>query len=189
MHYAELLGAAVLEQHLNSPPGKMLRDISFPMLELLRPAVAEATLPRRGACQGLTSHVPMGALEREVDAKLAAVTADDAEVDLAQWTLSSKTQEESRARVVLRRLVARWWAYYQERNARAWLKTSHAWDPAEADRAGAENCVRRMHETMYWSWPRGSWIFFWKFPPECREDARDGVRFWHLKPPPTLWGP
>jgi hypothetical protein len=58
-------------------------------------------------------------------------------------------------------------------------------EPGGADRAGVEDCVRRLRETTYWSWPRGSRLFFWKFPLEWQEDARVGVRFWHLEQPPT----
>jgi hypothetical protein len=70
IRYAELLGAwdyegklearnwgpqqraAVLEHRLNSPPGKMLRDTAFRMLEILRPALEETQSTRRGGESG-----------------------------------------------------------------------------------------------------------------------------------------
>jgi hypothetical protein len=112
IRYAELLGAwdyegklearnweprdreAVLEQRLNSPPGKMLREVSFLLLELIRPNLPGAGSSPKGPTRGLTADVPVGALEREADAKLAAATADDAEVDLTQWALPAETPEE-----------------------------------------------------------------------------------------------
>ena len=48
-----------------------------------------------------------------------------------------------------------------------------------------EDCIRRARACTYWSWPRGSRIFFWKFPPEWRNDFRDGTAFWRLTKPPT----
>ena len=144
----------------------MLREVSFLLLELIRPNLLVVGPSHKGVIRGFTADVPVGALEREADAKLASATADDTEVDLTQWALPAGTPEESKSRAVLCRFAARWWFHYQERNVRAWLETSGAWGPLTEDREGVEDCVRRMRETTYWVWPRGSRLFFWKFPEE-----------------------
>ena len=85
----------------------MLREVSFLLLELIRPDLPVEAPSLKGAIHGLTADVPVGALKQEADTKLAAATADDAEVDLTQWALPAETPEESRARAVLRRFAAR----------------------------------------------------------------------------------
>ena len=47
-----------------------------------------------------------------------------------------------------------------------------------------EDCLRRARSATYWSWVRGSRLFFWRFPEEFLDDARDGVPFWKLTTAP-----
>ena len=84
-----------------------MREVSFLLLKLIRPNLPVEAPSLKGVIPGLTANVPVGALEQEADAKLAAATADDGEVDLTQWALPAETPEESRARAVLRRFAAR----------------------------------------------------------------------------------
>jgi hypothetical protein len=203
LRYAELLGAwdyegkleardwsaweraAVQEQRLGSPPGKMLRTLGFQAMASLLAAAETSTSSQENNDAGLTRDVPVGALEREMDAKCAAATNDNAAIDLSQWGLPDETLAQGRARVVLRRFAAKWWRYHQERKAEEWLTGQHRHRAAGgADAAGVRDCIRRIRETGYWSWPRGSRLFFWKFPAEWQADARDGVRFWHLEAAP-----
>ena len=133
---------------------------------------------------GITTEIPFSPLEREVESKVTAATADDAEVNLSQWALPNETEEQARARVVLRRLAAKWWRHYQEKLARKWVRSQI---PSRADLNAMEDCIRRIRATTYWSWPRGSRLHFYKFPADWREDARDGVKFWHLSTPPKSY--
>ena len=66
---------------------------------------------------GLTSIVPVGGLEREVEVKITAATADDDTAGREQWALPNKTRVEADAREVLRWFAARWWRYFQEKQA------------------------------------------------------------------------
>lgn len=96
--------------------------------------------------------------------------------------MPDETPEQTEAREVLRRFVAKWWACYQERKAWEWLASTGGAEHTH-NKAAIADCVRRMKACTYWSWTRGSRIFFWKFG-EFLEDMRDGSEFWHLCPAP-----
>ncbi|KAL7532942.1 hypothetical protein ACHAXR_006517 [Thalassiosira sp. AJA248-18] len=177
---------AVTAQRLASPPAKMLRSFAFTaeetLLSLTRPppTVSEPLPP-----PGKTSDVPFNPMEEATATRVKAAQADGAEVDLSQWAEPEgiETPERARARVVLRRFAAKWWAYHQEQVAMRWIK-SQGNRATKEDIDAINDCIRRAKGTTYWSWDRGSRIFFWKIPPEWREDFRDGVRFWKLTKPP-----
>ena len=111
---------------------------------------------------GKTADVPyLSPLETKQGVRSQASTADDAKVDLAQWSYEGETDTEAKARQVLRRFAARWWAYYQVKQAREWLKgRGHIKKDVEA----VEDGIRRIKAVSYWSWVRGSQLFFWKYP-------------------------
>ena len=94
-----------------------------------------------------------------------------------------ETQRVADARAVLRRFVAKWWAHHQEKVALQWLKDQGD-QATEDDVAAINDCIRRQMGCTYWTWNRGSRIFFWKFPEEWRNVFWDGVRFWKLTEPP-----
>ena len=101
----------------------VLRALTFKVcssLAPLAPTLDSSAGLRQG---GLTSAVPVGELEREVDVKLTVATADDDMADLKQWSLPNETRAEADARVVLRRFAAHWWRYFQEKQACAWLSS------------------------------------------------------------------
>ena len=131
---------------------------------------------------GRTCDIPFSPLEESVKGRVKAAQSDDAGVDLEHWAPRGETPEEAQARVVLRRLALRWWKHRQICEARAWLDAH----PGEANAQGVEDCIQRIQEATYWSWPRGSRIFFWKIrdQPSWLVDFRDGVRYWKLAPPP-----
>ena len=93
----------------------MLRALTFDVCSSLAPTgptLASSSALRQG---GLSSVIPVGELEQEVDVKVTAATADDDMADLEQWTSPGETRLEAEARVILRRFAARWWRYFQEK--------------------------------------------------------------------------
>ena len=97
-----------------SPPAKILRVLTFEACSALAPTAPDLDSSAAMRQGGLLSSIPVGDLEREVDAKLTEATADDDIADLEQWVIPNETQSEANARVVLRRFAARWWRYFQE---------------------------------------------------------------------------
>ena len=159
----------------------MLRSLTFKACELLLPPGESDIEESQRQAVGLTMDIPFSPLERDTESKITAATVDDAEVNLSQWALPNETEKQAKARVVLRRFAAKWWRYYQEKLARKWIKRQI---PSRFDVEAMEDCIRRIRETTYWTWSRGSRLHFYKFPQEWRKDARDGVKFWHLTTPP-----
>ena len=171
----------ILNRRLLSPPAKMLRSFAFSAGELLLPdqvRVQEAPIDRHG----LTTDIPFSPLEEKVTTRLKAAQSDNAEVDLSQWTIEGETPIIARARAGLRKFAAMWWGKHQAELGKKWLAAQDTYDPE--DIKAIADCARRAVATTYWSWPRGSRIFFWKFPQEWRNDFRDGVPFWKTSTPP-----
>ena len=75
----------ILNFRLSSPPAKMLRALTFKVCSLLAPSAPTLDSSAGLRQGGLTSAVPFGDLEREVDVKLTVATADDDMADLEQW--------------------------------------------------------------------------------------------------------
>ncbi|KAL7525888.1 hypothetical protein ACHAXR_001204, partial [Thalassiosira sp. AJA248-18] len=171
----------VLARRLQSPPAKMLRSLCFASCELMLPEEALEGPEEVSLLVGFSKDIPYSPLEYKVEARVLAAQSDYAEVDLSQWATPGETPEVANARAVLRRVAARWWSYYQEKTAREWLAQREA---TRDEIEGVEDCIKRIRAVSYWSWHQGSRLFFWKFPSEWLADARDGVPFWHLSPPP-----
>ena len=70
---------------------------------------------------GLTDSIPFLELEYDVESKLAAATADDAEADRSQWSFAGETSRQAQTRKVLRHLAAKWGRHYQDKLAQAWF--------------------------------------------------------------------
>ena len=181
-HWPPEVRYEVLHRRLQSPPAKLVRALVFEAGEQLSGDAGSAQLPPSPPGPiGKTRDIPFNSpLEIKGGARVAVATADDVEADLNIRAPANETSAEAHARQVLRRFAARWWAKHQERLATSWLK-EHGTDK---DAAAIADCIRRIREVTYFQWRRGSSLFFWKFPDEWREDARDGVRFWHLSKPP-----
>lgn len=175
----------LLEQRLLCPPGKILRSLGHVALHSLLPdSMSSMTSAETSTVndRGLTSDIPVGPLEQQVETRVEAKLADDAPVDYSLWALPGETPEEESARHVLRRLAVKWWADHLEREANEWL-ANHV--HSEEDIEAVHDIIRRVKAASYWEWHRGSRLFFWRFPEEWRDDARDGVEFWKLDTPPS----
>ncbi|KAL7534146.1 hypothetical protein ACHAXR_005659 [Thalassiosira sp. AJA248-18] len=120
--------------------------------------------------------------DQNAQQRVKAAQADDAAVNFDFWAISGKTQAEVEARVVLRLFAKLWWVRNLRVEAYKFVK---ARGNIPADTEAVEDCLRRAEGSDYWTWHRGSSLFFWRFPDECgwRKDTRDGVRFWHLTDP------
>ncbi len=180
-NWEEELEKAITTARLSSPPAKMIRSFVFSAGTFIldHSGLTEeipALLP-----PGKTSDVPFSPLEESANIRLKAAQADDAEVDLSQWALPGKTNEQAQAQKILRRFAVKWWKYYQIKAARAWLKRN----PGKPNERAINDCIRRIKGCTYWAWPWGSRIFFWKFDgTDWLVDFRDGVRFWRTGPQP-----
>ena len=154
----------VLNARLSSPPAKMIRSLLFVAGETVLshiqpPAILESPSVLR---PGKTSDIPFNRMEVGTDTRVKAAQADDAEVDLSQWPHPNETPKIAWARNVLRRLVAKWWIYYQEKVARKWLKDMGS-KTMQEDIDAINDCMRYVRGCTYWSWTRGSRILFYKF--------------------------
>ena len=182
----------VLNQRLCSPPGKMLRSFTYAAGEFLRPTSHEMEDPTGTLPVGKTADIPFSPLELKVATRIKAAQADDAIVDLSQWDehIEDKTLANKMANVkaILRRFVAKWWIVHQEQLAWSWFHNQPGQNK-EADRKAIMDCIRRIKGTTYWTWTRGSRLFFWKFPVEWRNDFRDGIPFLKETKPPRGFMP
>ena len=176
----------VLNARLSSPPAKMIRSLLFTAGEILlsHSHTPTAVLKSHSALHtGKSSDIPFNPMEDTTDTRVKAAQADDAEVDLSQWADPNETPEMARARNLLRRGVARWWIKHQERVAMKWIEDMGE-EVTQEDIQAINDCMRHNQGCSYWSWGRGSRILFYKFPPEWRNDFRDGVPFWKVSKPP-----
>ena len=178
----------ILRARLLSPPAKMLRRFvqaacDAILLNFYNAGGQDLTdhTPFRYT-KGLTCDIPFSPLEDKVTTRVGAAQTDFAEVDLTAWASPSETEEVARARVILRRFAARWWAYYLERDAMRWWN-SNGRDPTDLE--AIEDCIFRARATSYWHWHRGSRLFFWRFPKEFQKMMRDGTPFYHLAKSPV----
>ena len=117
------LGKRVLEHRLRSPPAKIIRIFLSKAAEtIVEEVISTRVEPRAdekvvGPMVGLTLEVPFASLEANADTQVTATQADDAEVDVSTWALPNKTLQQAKAREVLRRFAAKWWAYNLSRKA------------------------------------------------------------------------
>lgn len=178
---------SVLNARLSSPPAKMIRSLLFvageTVLSHIHPPAALLE-SRLDLLPGKTSDVPFNPMEEATETRVKAAQADDAEVDLSQWPYPNETPRIAWARNVLRRLVAKWWILHQEKLAMRWLEDMGS-EATSEDIDAINDCMRHVKGCTYWTWSRGSRILFYKFPPEWRNDFRDGVPFWKLTKPPN----
>ena len=162
----------------------MLRSFAFAAGDALLPDRTQIDLLGDDLPVGRTIDIPFSQLEVNASTRVKAAQADNAEVDLSQWAESDESLLVADARAVLRKFVNIWWARFQERKALDWLNSASSVEKKEDSDAIAD-CIRRAKGCTYWSWTRGSRMFFWKFPEEWRNDFRDGVPFWKVTNPPT----
>ena len=184
-----------------SPPGKILTAVTFTLCQSLRehqmsqePTSAPViSPPARGP--GLLNLDPTtyrdqpkddisnSPIEAQQVQRVKAAVADDAPIDFSYWADPNETTEQARARSILRRFAHKWWLSHITREATTWL-SNHG--NTKTNRSAVQDCLARAAGSDYWEWHRGSRLFFWRFPDKEHwlEDARDGVPFWHITPPP-----
>ncbi len=100
-------GEHILRACLSSPLAKMLwcfaQALCNAILQKLQGAVDITDEDKAQAgLKGLTGDVVFSPLEEKATTRVLAAQADFSEVDLAAWSLPSETEEEAKARVVLR---------------------------------------------------------------------------------------
>ena len=180
-------GIKILHHRLLSPPAKIIRiflsKAADVIVEQVMGSRAQPLLDKHdmSPTQGLTQDVPFASMEAKMDTRATATQADDAQVDLSTWALPNETPEQAKAREVLRRFAAKWWAYNLSRKAWKWWQ-EHG--KRGKDAAAIADCLRRAKACTYWEWVRGSRIHFWMFPEEFQEEFRDGTEFFHLSAAP-----
>jgi hypothetical protein len=174
----------LLQAWLLSPPGKILKSITFglcqQLLEHSLPLMVPDAIPKRD----LAALNYKGLMEVKGIQRRKAALADDAGVKLSFWALPNKTPAQTKSRALLHCFAHAWRVMNLTWEANAWLVANGS---HPEDVAAVHDCLRRAASSDYWDWHRGSSLFFWRFLTECdwRPDARDGVELWHLTDPPT----
>mmetsp|Transcript_5950 Transcript_5950/g.13021 ORF Transcript_5950/g.13021 Transcript_5950/m.13021 type:complete len:1140 (-) Transcript_5950:4782-8201(-) len=167
-----------------SPPAKILRMITFLLCneiqEHLLPNSHQAFLPISGGQKASQANA-QSALETQAIQRVEATQADDAAIEMDHWAMAGETKQEADARQVLRKFAHLWWCKNLEAESKRWLRKN---GNRKEDRDAVADCVRRARGSDYWEWRRGSRLFFWRWPEEWMQDARDGIEFWHLSDPP-----
>ena len=185
----------LLTSRLLSPPAKIINAAAFDLFQQTMDYFIPESLPEPIPIPDDATVIPspsgpptlaqpiVGEMEGKVMQRVKAAMADDAAIDLDYWAMPGETAEQSQARVWLRNMAHRWWVYHLEKEVNDWIRHNGG---HLADIEAAKDCIRRAAGSDYWDWHRGSRLFFWRFPEACgwRKDARDGVEFWHIAPPP-----
>ncbi len=145
---------SVLKTRLLAPPAKMLRCFAQSVFDavLLRLGSRHAGDVNKLASDsllGLTRDVLFSPLKEKVLTQVAATQADDAKVDLTAWSSPQETEEEAKARVILRWFAVRWWAYNLGQEAMSWWNRN-GWDPK--DLAAIQDCIFQARASSYWYW-------------------------------------
>ena len=107
------------------------------------------------------------------------VTADDAEVDKSLWNrevsiilgLKGKIGPSLEKPLTLMcKIMFSWWQQKLAQEAVYYLQThgSSPWDKEDL-----WECITCAAELSFWNWLDGSHLFFWQWPTEFREEARD----------------
>lgn len=86
----------------------------------------------------------------------------------AKQTLILDVLRDFILRVWRRKVLVGFLAYMVRRHGRSWATSEHPDVPAGRD------CLRRVTGATFWDWAAGSRLFFWRWPLEVQEWARDG---------------
>ena len=89
-------------------------------------------------------------MEEATDTRVKAAQADDAKVDLSQWSYPNETPRIVGARAVLSCFVVNWWAHHQEKIAFRWLE-SVGNNVTLEDIEGVTDCIRQVKACTYWN--------------------------------------
>eukprot|EP00978_Attheya_sp_CCMP212_P022566 scaffold67484_cov35-Attheya_sp.AAC.1 len=79
------------------------------------------------------------------------------------WLIGGRSAQTAREELLNK--YKAWWTATYRNGSKEKLK----------DAAGGMDCIQRASETSYWEWNCGSRLFFWRWPPQYFECARDGV--------------
>jgi hypothetical protein len=143
---------SLLLSRLESPPGKILKTISFGLCQ----QILEATMPdtiqdfgpnpgAKGAKEGTLKSV----MELKGIQRAKAALADDAGVELSYWALPNETPTQAAARDLLHRFAHHWWVVNLAREAHSWL-AANGNHPKDAE--AIEECIKRAAGSDYWDW-------------------------------------
>lgn len=180
--------AKFVDLYRKSVPSKVLNSI----LEPLRETVFKY---ERRLLLHLRPPLPLPVKERGYGFEGKAAKADDASADLNQWLLEFRRQigqrllsiSDERLEVWLGRLretVVRWWRLRLAKEIRSYMRMTHGdrWFRDEGttemqkDKKVLRDVLRKVQSADYWEWHSGSTLFFWRWPPDYRSQARDGVK-------------
>ena len=172
-----------------APPGKITRFVIGTLFNHLEKVAKETDLGEKAAAigddrMGELTELNTSAEDQEQDYS-KATKADDAKVDVSLWDrnvskflgLQGKiTPELARGCELLRGRMFSWWRKritlecVQHLRVQGWMKRD-----VEAGR----ECIERAANSTFMEWTDGSRLFFWRWPKEFQEDARDGIRLWY----------
>jgi hypothetical protein len=184
------------------PVRVILRVLDIIMNDGYKPDHGDAVTPTTSDVPTVQSNI----LEASEDRNKAAVKADDASVPKYLWDASLVPDLNlggRKALVQLRALALRWWKCHVRKDFVSWFFQKHrtlqrfrrevwtfdTWNSkfrahlqsnpeARKDWAAGGDCVGRCCNASWWEWSDGSRPHFWRWCPEYRSQARDGVTPW-----------
>ena len=117
-----------------------------------------------------------------------ATKADDARVNTDLWAVRGIDPKLEAARKTIRvNFLLRQWRRNILRECLRFLaqskQSSRQMDYAR-DLIAVREAVVRAANASWWEWHDGSRLFFWRWPPSWRKEARDRARAYHLIEPP-----
>jgi len=99
-----------------------------------------------------------------------AVKADAARIDTSLWNVGGDSLPARRSRRVMRNWFHGLWLKILKKEAWDWL----AKHPDPRNEVAIKECIERAEGSTWFEWKDGSRLFFWRWPEEFMEDARDG---------------
>lgn len=103
-----------------------------------------------------------------------ACKKDDAEIDLLLWAVGGNEPGKEAAHEKIRRYLWKHWRRRIYKEACDRLRRCDASENIQANREAIIDCLLRCAALTWWNWDHGSRLFFWRWPPIWRYEARDG---------------
>jgi hypothetical protein len=125
-----------------------------------------------------------------VDHNVTATKSDNAEVRMDLWDSYLKVGLDpvvqgrpwQKAAALLRPLMMGYWRRNVLKSYVLWEKMEKESGALVCDRSrnAARDCISRCCDASWWVWDRGSRPFFWRWPRDYLESARDGTKAWFV---------
>ena len=190
-----------LERWIRAPPGKVVRFAIRTLGEWLLGKPMNKGRSGENGDEGSRDQGGGDTKEEETVANSAgmdpdysvATKADNAKVDVSLWDrevgiilgLGKITTALTKACALLRKRMFSWWRKNLTLECVQYLR-KEGWKKRDVE--AARECVSRAGRSTFMEWADGSRLFFWRWPREFRDDARDGMKLWYNSPTQRWFG-